>query len=324
MGQNYILQFGATLEPPYVQTDAAYAADSSRIGGWPAPEVVPQDFLNKLHLQSLVTASGLSQFIADNQVDDVVDTLTPAQYAALLTSAIRAMSFTTQPKFDQTTKAATTQFVQNALGNFSSTQSYSVDTVLNGLDIGRLLNAGANNITLTLPLLADSPTGSKITIRGNGYTGIKVARQSADVIVSGTSAVSYVNIGQFDIIELTNNGVSGWYVTGGNEQLNTCSQFMHTTASNGYISLPGGLIFQRGIASVSFGPSTSQTSIDLPTPWSVGLLNATWNFYGTAPPSVNNNGSIYFDNSNPLTKLKFYGYSGTSLSEGIYWTAIGI
>jgi hypothetical protein len=90
-GENKIYAFAEDAESPFIETDEEYEDDPDRVSGW-EPGVVEQPFLNKLHKQAVTPAAGLSQFIADNQDEDVTDALTPAEYAALLQAALQQMN----------------------------------------------------------------------------------------------------------------------------------------------------------------------------------------------------------------------------------------
>jgi microcystin-dependent protein len=87
MASNSILQF-AHSELALVQSQAAYAADTERPLG-NQPGVARPDFVNKAIKQLATISAGLAQYLADNQGTNVVDTLTPAQIAAMLIDAIK-------------------------------------------------------------------------------------------------------------------------------------------------------------------------------------------------------------------------------------------
>lgn len=80
---NKILGFGTSATNEL--TDAAYAADAQRLSG-NVPGVARSSLVNKVLHQTSVIAAGVAQYLADRQSADIVDTLTPAQVAALLTA----------------------------------------------------------------------------------------------------------------------------------------------------------------------------------------------------------------------------------------------
>lgn len=86
MASNSILPFGATASNELSQS--AYAADAQRLTG-NQPGVARSPLVNKALHQLSVVAAGVAQFVADRQSADVVDTLTPAQFATMLAAAGR-------------------------------------------------------------------------------------------------------------------------------------------------------------------------------------------------------------------------------------------
>jgi hypothetical protein len=81
MATNSILQFGATSAN--ILTDAAYAADVQRPSGV-QPGIARDTLHNKTMKQVSLVAAAVAQFVADRQVTNIDDTLTPAQLAGLL------------------------------------------------------------------------------------------------------------------------------------------------------------------------------------------------------------------------------------------------
>lgn len=336
-GTNYILEFADSAEPPFIETDEEYAADPDRDAGW-EPGVVQQPFLNKLHKQAITPAAGLSQLVADNQEEDVLDALTPAEYAALLLSALQSINFITQPKFDDSEKVATTEFVQNALGSFSTVNTYSINTILGETDVGSVVNSENNNLTFTLPLAADCPIGSKIIVAANGFTGLVVQRQGSNVINNGAAlALSNITtIGANDICEFTNFGIISsigtWQVTGGNPQLNQSSQFKQSRTANGYIKLPGDvpLILQWGLATLpNSNASISTTTVNFNIPYQnnvFGILATGAN--GSHINTANGDGAICSTLNRTLTNFGLVGDSNNSLLKfnqtyPVFWFSIG-
>lgn len=86
MAANQILLFSPNDIGTNLLSQAAYSAASDRLNG-NQPGVASARLNNKALRQASLMASGLAQFIADRQGTDVVDTLTPAQIAAMLASS---------------------------------------------------------------------------------------------------------------------------------------------------------------------------------------------------------------------------------------------
>lgn len=90
MGTNSILPFASTDTGTNLLTQAEYTADAQRTTG-NQPGIARSKLVNKSMKQASIMASGLAQFIASYQGNDVVDTLTNAQIAEYLLNAIRGV-----------------------------------------------------------------------------------------------------------------------------------------------------------------------------------------------------------------------------------------
>jgi hypothetical protein len=91
MATNEILTFAGTDTGTNLLTQAAYAADAQRTIG-NQPGIARAQLVNKAFRQASTVAAGLAQFVADNQATNVTDSLTAAQFAALVVQAIQAQS----------------------------------------------------------------------------------------------------------------------------------------------------------------------------------------------------------------------------------------
>jgi len=113
MASNEILPFGATASNELTQ--AAYAADAQRLTGH-QPGVARSALMNKTLHQVSVIAAGVAQFLADRQATNIVDTLTPAQVAALFATAnagrlARIVKYDTASGVFAYAKGANTKFI---------------------------------------------------------------------------------------------------------------------------------------------------------------------------------------------------------------------
>lgn len=114
MATNEILPFAATDTGTNLLTQVEYNGDAQRpIGNQPG--IARSKLVNKVLRQASLVAAAVAQYIADNQLDDVVDTLTPAQLATMFENALGAAF---QPKDDTLTQLAAgnigEEFVSNA------------------------------------------------------------------------------------------------------------------------------------------------------------------------------------------------------------------
>lgn len=89
MATNLILPFASTDTGTNLLTQAEYTADAQRTTG-NQPGIARSKLVNKAMKQANIMASGLAQFIASYQGNDVADTLTNAQIAEYLYNAIVA------------------------------------------------------------------------------------------------------------------------------------------------------------------------------------------------------------------------------------------
>lgn len=265
MATNEILKFGD--DASNILGQSAYAADTDRTEG--VSGKARSNLQNKFQRQMSVAAAGLSQFIADyNSGDDnVVDTLSAVEYAALLLDALSNAPLTTQSQFDDSQKVATTEFVQRSLGSFSNVTSLSASTVLSASYVGKVIYAAASSINIALPHLADVPTGSQITICANGYTDIFIDSQSPDLIANGElgTALTAVSISGWEAITLVKSSTPKWFVSFGDAALSGSSLFKRGLTGNGYQKLPGGLIIQWGKQIIPAAPTTINFPISFPT-----------------------------------------------------------
>lgn len=89
MAANNILPFATANTNILSQAD--YVADSQRTSG-NVPGVARSQLVNKTLRQTSVTATGFSQFCADNQSTDIVDTLTAAQFSTITRNAVASVA----------------------------------------------------------------------------------------------------------------------------------------------------------------------------------------------------------------------------------------
>lgn len=94
MATNEILQFAETNTGTNLLTQAEYAADAQRSTG-NQPGVARSKLVNKALRQATLLAAGLAEFIADNQANNVTDSLTPQDISDYLTSVIRSFGMPT-------------------------------------------------------------------------------------------------------------------------------------------------------------------------------------------------------------------------------------
>ena len=107
MATNNILEFAENATTSNIMTDVEYSGSTERTDGvnYGTSDL---KLYNKTLRQSSLVASGLSDFVANNQATDIDDSLTPSQYEGFFKLAMGDASFTTQPQFDSDQKFAST------------------------------------------------------------------------------------------------------------------------------------------------------------------------------------------------------------------------
>ncbi len=253
MATNDILKFGD--DASNILGQSAYAADTDRTQG--VSGKARSNLQNKFQRQMSVAAAGLSQFIADYNSggDNVVDTLSAVEYAALLLDALSNAPLTTQPQFDNSTKAATTEFVNRAAGSFADLKIYTTNTALTTSDAGCLVLPSAAGLGFALPLSSTVPDGTKIYFNGNGH-GCAITKTGSDVINNGSQgALTSISLLEQDSVTVVSIG-AGWSVIEGELHQAVSSSFAGSLATGGWKRLPGGLILQWDTGSTVSGTVT--------------------------------------------------------------------
>ncbi|WP_241158724.1 phage tail protein [Nitratidesulfovibrio vulgaris] len=193
------------------------------------------------HPRATEDAAGLVELATMAEVltgTDADRSVTPATLANLLNN------LTTPAQFTNDRKAATTEFVQRALGNFAGLTGYAKNTVLGAIDCGRIIFVQGAGLTFTLPPTSSVPQGAVIEIYGNG-AGVTVARQGTDTLVNGLAggAATTITIGGYDSARFVAVSTA-WYVLGGSIHLAGTSNMNASLNSNGFQRFPSGLIWQ--------------------------------------------------------------------------------
>lgn len=188
--------------------------------------------------------------------------LTPSEVSnTQLLGALRSNQlFQTAAPFDVSRSAATSEFVQRALGNYAGARGVSAATQLTAADAGWTIGLGGNSAyTVTLPDITTVPNGATIGFHCRSNAVITVACMSGTQISpQGAYLTSIVmNSGESANV-VKENGI--WTV--------------HGTASMKYAALFSGLVSNPGYQKHASG------NIDQ---WGSGMSNAEGNVYVTFP-----------------------------------------
>ena len=247
MATNEILPFASTNTGTNLLTQAEYASDAQRTTGH-QPGIARSKLENKALRQASLLASGLAEFIADYQANNVTDSLTPQNVADYLYAAIQASLAVTPPQFDNDTSLATTAFVQRALGNLHATYVTNNPVTLTASQVGQLIRLGGSSKTVTLPQASLCPDGSTFQIQHSGTDGfITVAAAAGDTLDPGYAAPTSVQLRLGESAVFTKLAeANAWAVYGGGFNLEYTMSLNRNLSNPGYAMLPGGLIAQWG------------------------------------------------------------------------------
>lgn len=161
-----------------------------------------------------------------------------------LLAALRSPAlFITAPQFDGGRSAATSEFVQRALGNHASARGISAATQLTLADVGCSIGLGGNaTYTVTLPDAAAVPSGAMISLH---------CRNSAPVTVASKTGTQISPQGAYLASILMNNGESanfvresGVWVVYGTAALKYSATAAAQFGTTGYQRCSSGLIVQ--------------------------------------------------------------------------------
>ena len=169
VGPTSVFTPGATTPPPFNAnhtgvTDGTSPATASNN----VAEIYNRVLLN---IAATVSTAGLT-------VDNNNWAQLPAAVTAIANQVLSGFTGTivTPPQFDNDTSIATTQFVQRALGNFSSVAGITANTTLTSADAGKVFYVDGSSIVITI-----NPAG---LVNGASYTFIADQTYSATINLS--------------------------------------------------------------------------------------------------------------------------------------------
>lgn len=191
----------------------------------------------------------------------------------------------TAAQFDNTTKVASTAFIQRALGSFagadtSTFSNLSASASITATHIGKLLTCGSSSgQTINLPDASALPIGASVTLYNsnptNGGATITVAAFSGQNVIVTTAFASTMALKPGDIVTLTVTTSAAWAMSSGASELSLSrmSAFNASLTANGYQKLPSGKIIQN--FSVSGAAISAAFTFPLAFPNAVQLVIAT-------------------------------------------------
>jgi hypothetical protein len=190
MAINEILPFASTNTGTNLLTQAEYTSDAQRIIGH-QPGIARSKLENKVLRQASLMASGLAEFIADYQANNVTDALTPQQVADYLLAAILANSPVT-PDASETVKGkieiATAAEAQSYASSLLALTPATMNQALKGAN--QLFNANGGYQRLPGGMIIQ--WGYQATQGGVAFATFPIAFPNQCVLVLGNS-YSYPN-----------------------------------------------------------------------------------------------------------------------------------
>lgn len=225
----------------------------------------------------------------------------------------------TQPQFDNTTKEATTAFVQRALGNMQGTLSVSTTgtTTLTAAHAGMFVNLyAAGAVTVAMPQSSTAQPGSAILVSNYSAAVATVSPYAGDTL-NNNNPLASVSIPINGWALFINQGGGVWRVAGGDAALPYSSLFSSSLSANGYQKLPSGLIIQWGSATSSSGGATSVT---FPITFPGGVFKVIPSVFATGVAQM---ATVESEPNSSSFTFGIWNTSGTRVATSMQWIAIG-
>jgi hypothetical protein len=270
---DYIPPIGGAPGDPYVDGNAATGTQGSIV-----PAAAIEDPMREI--VAVIQAAGLVPSAAD--------------LAQLLAALSSPGVFQTPAQFANDTSAATTAFVQRALGNFATDTIMNAAGAIPASAVGGVLALTAAG-TYTLPAANSVPKGAALILAPS--TAVIIQRSGTDVI-GGASSLTSLSLGAGDTIVVSSDGGGVWRAIGGVGALVNSSAFSRSLTSSGYQRFPGGLIIQWGFTPLSSASAAVAVtfSIAFPTACS-GITLGLWDAGSGAWSTLTNANSTGFQYS---------------------------
>lgn len=167
-------------------------------------------------------------------------------------------------QFDNTSKLATTGFVQRALGNFQSEVEYTAPTALTAAQAGMVHTATPGCTGFTLPSLSTVPAGTVFRFQNFTTGTITISAAAGNTINNSGSASSFPveSNGTLELVAQASATPTIWRTCGGSSIIPYSALFGASLSSAGYQKLPSGLIYQWGNVNVT--TANTNTTFTLP------------------------------------------------------------
>ncbi|AUG39477.1 phage tail protein [Pseudomonas chlororaphis] len=161
-----------------------------------------------------------------------------------LLGALRSPTlFSTPPRFDVSRSVATPEFVQRALGNYSSARGISESTQLTIADVGCSIGLGGTTaFTVTLPDVSTVPDGATISLHCRSSAQVTVASKSGAQISPQGNYLNSIVMSSGESANLVREW--GVWTVYGTASLKYSALYGAQLSTAGYQKYPSGLIEQ--------------------------------------------------------------------------------
>ncbi|UCR87497.1 gp53-like domain-containing protein [Pseudomonas chlororaphis] len=151
--------------------------------------------------------------------------------------------FPTPPRFDVSRSVATPEFVQRALGNYSSARGVSESTQLTLADVGCSIGlGGTTGYTVTLPDVSTVPSGATISLHCRSSAVVTIASKSGAQISPQGNFLNSIVMSSGESANLVRE--SGVWALYGTASLKYSALYGAQLSTAGYQKYPSGLIEQ--------------------------------------------------------------------------------
>lgn len=317
MATNEILLFAETDTGSNLLTQVEYDGDAQRpIGNQPG--VARSKLVNKALRQSSLIASGVAEFLADNQSNNITDGLTPQNIADYLAAVVRSTGLPTAVA-GGTSDAITADFTPNV-------------ALTNGTTV--IVRAGAANTTAT-PTFAPDGLTAKTIVKGNNIA-LAVGDISGDGhwLEMNFDTVLDKWVLQNPVVTQASDTRAGVLRVATQTETNAGTAddrvvtpkklrwgVSYLIAANGYIVFPswlGGVIIQWGQAASSVA---GDVSVTFPISFPAGVKSMSMlHMHGTTSSAYINSVATY--NSSAFS-FSTFNLSAARVAQNSGWIAIG-
>ncbi|CAJ0809239.1 gp53-like domain-containing protein [Ralstonia flaminis] len=231
----------------------------------------------------------------------------------------------TPPQFDNSTKLATTAFVQkNGIAPQSVLGITGATTLTAAQTAGAIIVAsGSGSYTITMPVASTMPSNGLVWFVNASLQPLSIARQGSDAfnIINGAGGYQSLTLQVGDWLVLCMNGPNNYLAVGGSHQLPYSALFSSSLQGNGYQKLPNGLILQWGLATFPATGTAQLMNYTLPITFPNALLSVAV----TSTENGNNNDAPvqWRQSGSNRSNVQIYCYSTFANATGASVLAIG-